>query len=180
VRAEEEPKEQPEEREYDQQQDPVGRNQWAPGNNDTCMVPNNPEMERKLEDTVVTVAPGEGRRAEGLLYSKDWDVKGFPRLHNASGSNCLHQAHRPVKLTDLQYFKQRLLNVNRKFVQDSPYHFAATIYQEKKQIRGNLSMSVTSGRKVVKEGGSIQYEHHDAWSVLGGIKNSPRFWRGKK
>jgi hypothetical protein len=90
------------------------------------------------------------------------------------------QEHRPVKLTDLQYFKQRLLNLNRKFAEDNSYLFAATIYQEKKQIRGNLSMSFTSGKKVVKEGGAVQYDNHDAWSVLNGIKNSPRFWRDKK
>jgi hypothetical protein len=129
---------------------------------------------------VVTVAPGEGQRPEGMLYSKDWDVRAFPRLHNANGSNGLHQAHRPVKLTELQYFKQRLLNVDRKFAQDSAYLYAATIYQEKKQIRGNLNMSFTSGKKVIKEGGQVQYEYSDVWNVLSGIKNSPRFWRDKK
>ena len=175
-----EEEEETEEGNYDEREDPVRRNQMAPGENDTCMVQNNPEMERRIEDSVISVAPGEGRVPEGLLYAKDWDVQAYPRLHNPDGSQGLHQENRPVKLTDLQYFKQRLLHVDRKFAQDSSYLYAATIYQEKKQIRSNMNMSFTSGRKVTKEGGKVLYEHHDAWNVLSGIKNSPRFWRDKK
>jgi hypothetical protein len=81
----------PAERVYDEQQDPVRRNQLAPGDGDICMVPNNPEMERRLDQPLVTVAPGEDQTPVGMLYSQDWDVKAFPHLHNPSGSNGLHQ-----------------------------------------------------------------------------------------
>ena len=81
------------------------RNQHVSEDNDTCMIPNNPEVQRRLEDAVIDVAPGEGRRPHGLLMARDWDVRSHPRLHNADGSNGLHQENRPVRLSDQQYFK---------------------------------------------------------------------------
>ncbi len=168
------------EREYDPKEDPVKRNQFVPGEDDICMVENNPEMESRLEDSVINVAPGEGRKPVGLLYSQDWDILAFPRLQNADGSNGLSQENRPVHISHLQFFQQRLLNMNPKFREDPSYLYAATIFLEKKQIRNNMSMSFTSGKKVVGEGGKIKYEHQEAWNVLSGIKNSPRFWREKK
>merc|ERR1712218_529367 len=169
-----------EEQIFDPEKDPVRRNQHVSEENDTCMIANNPEVQRRLEDAVIDVAPGEGRRPHGLLMARDWDVRSHPRLHNADGSDGLHQEGRPVKLTDQQYFKQRLLNSNRKYAQDPSYVFAAAIHTTKKQIHGNMSISFTTGKKVTGDKGRVSYSHHDAWSVLGGIKNTPRFWREKK
>ncbi len=177
TQADEGDQEEESEKEYDAQQDPVKRNQYVPGEDDTCLIQNNPEMLRRLEDSVINIAPGEGRRPVGLLYSNDWDIQAFPRLHNADGSQGLYQENRPTKISDLQFFQQRLLNINPKFREDPSYLYAAVIFTEKKQIHNNMSMSFTSGRKVVGPGGKIKYEHHEAWNVLGGIKNSPRFWR---
>ena len=169
-----------EEQIFDPEKDPVRRNQHVSEENDTCMIQNNPEVQRRLEDAVIDVAPGEGRRPHGLLMAQDWDVRSHPRLHNADGSNGLHQENRTVRLTDQQYFKQRLLNKNRKFAQDPSYVFAAAIHTVKKQINSNMSMSFTTGKKVTGQGGKVSLTQHDAWSVLSGIKNTPRFWREKK
>ena len=171
--------EQQEEKRYNDTDNPVLRNQLAPGEGHTCMVQNNPEMERRAEDSVVSVAPGEGRRPEGLLYAKNWDTKAFPRLHNPDGSNGLHQ-ERTVKLTDQKYFEQRILNKKRKWGDDVAYVSSVTNYQEKKVVKGNMNMSYTAGRKVEKEGGGVAIEHHDAWSVLKSVPNSPKYWRDKK
>ena len=35
----------------------------------------------------IVVAPGEGFRPKGILGDMNWDVKAFPHLHNADGSN---------------------------------------------------------------------------------------------
>ena len=171
--------EQQEKSRYNEAEDPVRRNQLAPGEGHTCMIQNNPEMERRVEDSVVSVAPGEGRRPVGLLYAENFDVKAFPRLHNPDGSNGLHQ-ERAVKLTDQQYFGQRLINMDRRWANDFSYLCSATIYQEKKVIRRNMNMSYTTGKKVHREGGSVEIEHHDAWSVLRSVPNSPKYWRDKK
>ena len=165
---------------FDPQKDPVKRYQHASEEMNTCMVANNPEVQRSIEDAIIDVAPGEGRRPHGMLLARDWDIRSQPRLHNADGSDGLHQESRPVKLSDQQYFKQRLLNSNRKFAQDPSYVFAAAIHTTKKQINGNMGLSFTTGKKVVGDGGKVKYSQHDAWSVLSGIKNTPRFWREKK
>ena len=168
------------EQRFDVKKDPVRRNQLGEAEESVCMIPNNPESERRTDDSVVSVAPGEGRRPEGFFKNKDWDVQAFPRLHNPDGSNGLQQEGRTTKLTEQQYFGQRIKNVNTKWSEDFSYICAAAIYLERKQINSNTSMSYTTGRRVNKEGGKIAIEHHDAWSVLRGIKNSPKFWRDKK
>ena len=165
---------------FDPQKDPVKRYQHASEEMNTCMVANNPEVQRSMEDAIIDVAPGEGRRPHGMLLARDWDIRSQPRLHNADGSDGLHQESRPVKLSDQQYFKQRLLNSNRKFAQDPSYVFAAAIHTTKKQINGNMGLSFTTGKKVTGDGGKVTYSQHDAWSVLSGIKNTPKFWREKK
>ena len=89
---------------FDPQADPVKRYQHVSEEMNTCMVANNPEVARNIEDTVIDVAPGEGRRPHGMLMAREWDIKSHPRLHNADGSDGLHQEGRPVKLSDQQYF----------------------------------------------------------------------------
>ena len=165
---------------YDKNQDPVQRNQLVEVEESTCLVQNNPETERTSENSVISVAPGEDRRPEGMLQSKDWDVQAYPRLHNPDSSNGLHQDGRETRLTEQQYFGQRVKNVNNKWAADVSYVCAAVSYLEKKQINSNTSMAYTSGKRINKEGGKVAIEHHDAWSVLRGIKNSPKFWRDKK
>ena len=168
------------ERRYNEKEDPVKRNQLVEVEQSACLIRNNPEMERRAEDSVVSVAPGEGRRPEGWLHEKTWDVQTHPRLHNPDGSNGLGQEGRSEKLTDSEYFKSRVKNVDGKWAEDFSYVAASVIYMEKKQIRSNTNMSFLNGKKVVKDGGKVSIEHHDAWSVLRGIKNSPKFWHDKK
>ena len=64
----------------------------------------------------VTIAPGEGQTPTGILSEKDWDIKSFPHLHNADGSNGKDQP-RKVPLTDQYYFIQRVINKDTRFSQ---------------------------------------------------------------
>ena len=53
-------------------------------------------------------APGEGHHPANILQEKDWDIKSWPYLH-PDGNFGLHHK-RKVKITDQQYFSQRILN----------------------------------------------------------------------
>ena len=66
------------ERQYNEKEDPVKRNQLVEVEEGACMIQNNPEVDRRVEDSVVSVAPGEGRRPEGWLMDKNWDVQAYP------------------------------------------------------------------------------------------------------
>ena len=72
------------------------------------------------------------------------------------------QDGRTAKITDVEYFKSRIKNVDGKWARDFSYVAAAVIYTEKKQIRNNSNMSYTCGKRVSKEGGKVSIEHHDA------------------
>ena len=132
------------------------------------------------EDRAVTLAPGEDKTPESILSTPDFDVKAFPCLNNADGSNGMSDPTRPVKLRPNQFFEQRVLNVDQKFAKSPTYTYAAVIYQEKKQISSNSNLSYTTGRQVTQDNGKVSFQPHDPWTILGGIKNSPKFWQQKK
>ena len=67
-----------------------------------------PEIESN-EKSSISIAPGEGQVPKDIMSDENWDVKSFPHLHNADGSNGKDQ-ERQVRLTEQQYSIQRICN----------------------------------------------------------------------
>ena len=109
----------------------------------------------------------------------DWDIKAFPHLHNADGSNAKDQERR-LRLTDQNYFVQRIFNLEKRFAKSSAYMYAALAYIEKKQINRNINLAGTRGRQVKNKGGGTSYELEDAYRVLENVKNTPKYWKQAK
>ena len=104
-------------------------------NQSTCFSHNYPEIDyREDNSTRISIAPGEGKYPSNILNEQDWDIKSFPTLL-PDGLNSLH-AKRKVRLTDQDYFVQRILNKDRRFAQNPAFIFAATSFIETKQING--------------------------------------------
>ena len=104
----------------------------------------------------VTVAPGEGQTPKGILSDPHWDVKAFPHLHNANGSNGIDQ-ERKVKLTDQRYFVQRVCNKESRFAKSDEYLYCSVGYLEQKRINSNIALVGRRGKAVASEGG-LSYE----------------------
>ena len=101
----------------------------------TCFSNNYPEISYKDEDDDrFSIAPGEGKHPSNILEERDWDLKSFPCLH-PDGKSSLH-SERPVKLSEQDYFVQRIMNRDQRFASNPAYVFAACSYIEKKQIEG--------------------------------------------
>ena len=156
-----------------QTKDPVRKHQFS-YNKTVVMTDTNPE------DRAVTLAPGEDQTPEHVLSSHDWDIKAFPCLNNPDGSNGLSDPTRPEKLRPGQYSEQRVLNVDQRFAKSPTYTYALVSYLEKRQISSNTNLSFTTGHQVTAADGKASFHVQDPWTVLGGIKNSPKFWRQKK
>ena len=102
-------------------------------NSSTCYSDNYPEINFREEDPGrLTIAPGEGKIPSNILKCDDWDLKTFPALL-PDGKNSLH-TDRDVKLTEQNYFGQRLLNQDQRFATNPAFVFAAVAYIEKKQM----------------------------------------------
>ena len=127
----------------------------------------------------ISVAPGEGQKPTGILSSKNWDIKAFPHLHNADGSNG-KDAERKIKLTDQRYFIQRICNMETRFAKSPPYLYSAVGYLEEKQLYNNINLAGARGKKVTKADGSVSYQLDDEYRVLEKIKNTPGYWRTAK
>ena len=131
-------------------------------------------MEPPNSEEPVIVAPGEGKKPQNLLRSNDWDLGAFPNFH-PDGRNGLKE-ERPVKLTDIEYFVQRLTNVDRRFANNSEYLFAAHAYLEMKRMESNINISYMRGKKNSKG----EYSLEDAYSVMENMPGTPKYWQKKK
>ena len=107
------------------------------------------------------------------MSDENWDVKSFPHLHNADGSNGKDQ-ERQVRLTEQQYFIQRICNKEKRFSKSPAYMYAAVAYIEKKQIKRNINLAGTRGKKVNNEQSGQTYELEDGYRVLEDIKMTPK------
>ena len=157
--------------------DPVKKYQFQ-YNRSLCMTNKYPETSVSCNETI-SVAPGEGKVPKDILSEEDWDLKAFPHLNNADGSNgkdCM----RSTRLTDQNYFIQRICNKEERFARSPAYMYAAVGYLEKKQLQRNINIANTRGKEVVSETGEKSYVLEDGYRVLDNIKNTPRYWKQAK
>ena len=158
--------------------DPVRKYQFT-YNESLCLTQKYPELEVQDHTKDIEIAPGEGKRPRDLTQEYDWDIKAFPHLHNPNGSNGL-DAERSSRLTNQNYFIQRILNLDQRFAKSAAYKFAAVAFIEKKQLQRNISIAGTRGKKVHYDEGNVTYELEDAYTVLDDIRNTPRYWKKVK
>ena len=102
-------------------------------NKNTSLTENYPEPnvdENGKTNGEFSFAPGEGHSPANILEEKDWDLKSWPLLL-ADGKYGLHYP-RKIRLTEQQYFCQRLLNKDLRFCKSTGFIFSAAAYIEKK------------------------------------------------
>ena len=162
--------------------DPIRKHQFD-HNNNTCLTNNFPEMcvdgnGEKLTSDQLEFAPAEGNHPINLLQEKDWDIKSWPALH-PDGQFGIHHK-RKARLTDQQYFEQRLLNKDPRFSTSPGYIFAAAAYIEQKQLSSKANISFMRGKKTLNGEGINQYELDDAFTTFEGVKNTPKYWQKVK
>ena len=80
-----------------------------------------------------------------------------------------------MRLTEQQYFCQRLTNRDKRFTQSPGYIFAAAAYIEQKQLMSKSNISFMRGKKSTNGEGAAQYELADAFTTFDGIKNTPKY-----
>ena len=158
--------------------DPVRKYQFD-YNKSLCMAHKFPEIDATDPTKDVELAPGEGKIPNDIMREIDWDIKAFPYLHNPDGSNGKDQK-RKTKLTDQNYFIQRVLNKDQRFARSPAYIYAAVAFLEKKQLQRNINISGTRGKRVEQNDGGVTYELEDGYTVLDDVKNTPRYWKKAK
>ena len=158
------------------------RRQQFDHNRNTCMMNNYPEMltdkNGKSNNETLSFAPAEGNCPTNILEEKDWDIKSWPALL-PDGKFGIH-FKRKVKLTDQQYFGQRILNHDTRFSRSPSYIFAAANYIEQKQLSSKANISFMRGQKSTSAEGTTQYQLEDAFTTFDGIKNTPKYWQKVK
>ena len=158
-----------------QKNDPVKKWQFD-YNKSTCFSDNYPEIHYNDESKGrLSVAPGEGKCPSSILQENDWDLKSFPCLL-PDGENSLH-SERERKLSEQDYFTQRIMNKDPRFATNPAYIFAAVAFIEKKQIEGRKGIAFKRGKATTSTDGMTSYSLEDPYSVLDNVKNTPRYWQ---
>ena len=113
-----------------------------------------------------------GKLPVGLLFEQDWDQKAYGYL-DPTGNNCMNQ-DRDVKLTNLQFIEQRLLNCNTSFARCTSFLYASLAFIELSQLNSRVNISVQRGARRKTAGGGIEYNLQDAFQIFDTISNSVR------
>ena len=114
----------------------------------------------------------EGKTPVGLLFDREWDMKGFGYL-DPTGENSMNR-DRDVKLTNLQFIEQRLLNYNTNFSNCTSFLYACLAHIENYQLQNRINMSVQRGARRITGDGGVEYKLHDAFQIFDTISNSVR------
>ena len=130
------------------------------------------------ENQLHVVAPGEGKTPVNLIYCTDWDAKAFPMLH-PDGQNHLSDERRKKKLSDLEYFKQRLINLDPRWRDNTHWVFAAAVFREKKDFQRNIDLAYKKGKKSYVDGKTV-YSLEDPYSVFQSVANTPAYHKKGK
>ena len=107
------------------------------------------------------------------LMDTEWDMKGFAFL-DPTGENNMNNEERQVRLTNLQFVEQRLLNVNDSFAKCQSFLYACLAHIENQQLTSRINMSVQRGSKRKKADGGYEYGLQDAFQLFDTISNSIR------
>ena len=81
---------------------------------------------------------------------------------------------RDVKLTNLQFVEQRLLNCNTSFARCTSFLYASLAFIELSQLSSRINVSVQRGARRKTAGGGIEYNLQDAFQIFDTISNSVR------
>ena len=141
---------------------------------ETSVVYRNANYKKDQNQTVVSVAPGEGKIPTDLMRDDTFDVDGFPHLHPTGRFGLNHP--REVKLTKQQYFLQRLQNIDKRWSQNSAYLFAALYCIERESLERQINISYRRGKLL--QGSLHQLE--DAYSVFDNVPGTVRYWQQKR
>ena len=165
--------------EEDIQNDPV-RRQHFKYNEYSAIVNGHPTIfldENGNQTANLDFAPAEGKVPTSYLDMKGWEVKSWPTLFPDGKYG--RDWKRPVKLTNQNYFQQRLLNKDERFAKTPGWVFAAMSHVEAERLRSNANLSGFRGTRH-EAGGQIFYEVNDPLTVFDKIKGTPKYWQKVK
>jgi hypothetical protein len=137
------------------------------------------DIEEPETNQLHVVAPGEGKTPVSLNFTENWDAKAFPMLH-PDGLNHLSDTRRTKKLSDLEFFKQRLFNIDPRWRNHPFWVFAAAVYREKKDFERNIDLGYKKGKRKEDSVGNAQYRLDDPYSVFQNVSNTPAYHKKGK
>ncbi|XP_060596137.1 uncharacterized protein LOC132750210 [Ruditapes philippinarum] len=107
---------------------------------DTCIQPKD-----IVNESVLSIAPGEGKRPVSFAQDKYAEELSFPQLFPTGKFGFSHE--RPTKLSMKKYFQARLLNCDGRFSKNIDYIFYAQYRVEAKEVYDSISLSLRKGKQ---------------------------------
>ena len=165
--------------EEDIQNDPV-RRQHFKYNEYSALVNGHPTIfldENGNQVANLNFAPAEGKVPTSFVDLPDWETKSWPAL--LPDGKYGRDFKRRVKLTNQNYFQQRLLNKDERFAKTPGWVFGAMSHVEAERLRSNANLSGFRGTRH-DVGGQVFYEVNDPLTVFDKIKGTPKYWQKVK
>ena len=81
---------------------------------------------------------------------------------------------------EVDYFKQRLFNIDPRWRNNTHWVFAAAVYKEKKELQRNIDLAFKKGKKSCDKEGTSVYSLDDPFSVFQSVANTPAYHKKGK
>ena len=158
--------------------------------NVTCLLPEDPAREVVINtsDKVIKkklkrsdpchfeIAPGEGKIPNNWLRAPHFLLRAFPLLFPKGRYGFYHE--RKIPLTPLQFFTQRILNINTQFSRDPDFLFVAEQFCERWAIERQIDISCKKGTFTKTQQGTVELSMvDDAFGIFKSIPGTPAYWK---
>ena len=166
-----------EQEEEDIQNDPV-RRQHFQYNQFSALVNGHPEIFVNSDGNQVAnldFAPAEGKIPTSFMDLPDWVIKSWPTLFPDGQFG--RDWKRKVKLTNQNFFQQRILNKDDRFEKDKGFVFGSMSHVEAERLRNNANLTGHRGKRSELPGGEQFVEVKDPLTVLDKIPGTPKYWQ---
>ena len=150
--------------------------------NDSALIPTIP---CEINEENITVAPGEGLKPISILTDKHCEELAHPYLFPTGKFG--YNIDRPIYLSPVKYFNQRLLNYTQKFSADSDYIFFAHSVTQHLNLNSRINIAMqkvktnqlTAGMlsRNFKESVKSFVANDEAYNFMNTIKGTPAYWK---
>ncbi|XP_066264724.1 uncharacterized protein [Branchiostoma lanceolatum] len=156
---------------------------------DTCLQPVDigQDFLDHHDESVLSVAPGEGKRPVRVFEEVGGEAMSFP-VQFPTGKFSFND-NRDVRITPSKYFKARLMGADTRFARDPCYIFFAQYVTELRFIQSNISISMRKGSPITSDGRRISagmlsnkedlqtiLKSDQGYRFLQPVRGTPQFW----
>lgn len=153
---------------------------YSTNSNESFIIPNIYNEQQNILD----IAPGENKSPESFLKDEFCEEQAFPFLFPKGKFG--HKCSRPIELSPVKYFNQRLLNYSQRFASNSDYIFFAHYMIQQINLLNQINVATNKVKGNINAG-QLQTNFKETvrsficedkgYMFMRSVKGTPAYWK---